>query len=132
MFRCTGGAQICFTVKFLDGVIIDKTIADQVRFDHAIFVGKIVLASIARTNGALPTQTCAMLFCNDNKFCHMTQESQIVASPQYLIHPLCPIHEEILDTARNKSQIDRDLVFSLLHLELDLDPKQVEREEMRG
>ena len=119
-------------MKLPDCVIVDKTIADQVRFHHAIFVDKIVLASIARTNSALPTQTCTMLFHNGNKFCHMMQESQIVASPQYIIHSLCPVHEEILHTARNKSQIDRDLVFSLLHLELDLDPKQVEREEMRG
>src|SRR6185312_12520254 len=108
-------------MKLPDGVIVDKTIADQVRFHHAIFVDKIVLASIARTNGALPTQTCTMLFRNGNKFCHMMQESQIVASPQYLVHPLCPVHEETLHTARIKSQIDPDLSFSLLHLELDLD-----------
>lgn len=67
-------------MKLPDGVIVDKTIADQVRFHHAIFVDKIVLASIARTNGALPTQTCTMLFRNGNKFCHMMQESHIVAS----------------------------------------------------
>ena len=121
-------------MKLPDGVIVDKTIADQMRFHHAIFVDKIVLASIARTNGALLTQTCTMLFCNGNKFCHMMQESQIIASPRYLVHPLCPVHEETLHTARNKSPIDPDLIFSLLHLELDLDldPKQVEREEMRG
>ena len=117
-------------MKFPDGLIVDKTIADQVRFHHAIFVDKIVLASTARTNGGLPTQTCTMLFRNDNKFCHMMQESQIVASPRYFVHPLCPVHEETLHTARIKSQIDPDLSFSLLHLELD--PKQVEREEMRG
>ena len=117
-----------------DGVIVDKTIADQMRFHHTIFVDKIVLAYIARTNGALLTQTCMMLFRNGNKFCHMMQESHIVASPRYLVHPLCPVHEETLYTVRIKSQIDPDLSFSLLHLELDLDldPKQVEREEMRG
>ena len=102
-------------MKLPDGVIVDKTIADQVRFHHAIFVDKIVLASIARTNGALPTQTCTMLFRNGNKFCHMMQESQIVASPRYLVHPLCPVHdEETLHTGTNKSQIDPDLAFSLL------------------
>ena len=74
-------------MKLPDGVIVDKTIADEVRFHDAIFVDKIVLASIARTNGALLTQTCTMLFHNGNKFCH----------------PLCPVHEEILHTARNKS-----------------------------
>ena len=121
-------------MKLLDGVILDKTIADQVIFHHAILLDKIVLASTARTNGALPTQTCTMLFRNGNKFCHMTQESQIVASPRYLVHPLCPVHEETLYTVRIKSQIDPDLVFSLPHLELglDLDPKQVETEKMRG
>ena len=119
-------------MKLPDYVIVDKTIADQVRFHHTIFVDKIVLASIARTNGALLTQTCTMLFRNGNKFCHMMQLSQIIAGSRYLVHPLCPIHEETLHTARNKSQIDRDLVFSLLLLELDLDPKQLEREEMRG
>ena len=117
-------------MKLPNGVIVDKTIADQVRFHHAIFVDKIVLASTARTNGALLTQNCTMLFRNGNKFCHMMQESQIVASPRYLVHPLCPVHEETLHRARIKSQIDPDLSFSLLHLELD--PKQVEREEMRG
>ena len=61
---------------------------------------KIILASIAQTNGALPTQTCAMLFYNGNKFCHMMLESQIVVSPQYLVHPLCPVHEE--DLAHNE------------------------------
>ena len=121
-------------MKLPDGVIVDKTIADQVRFHHAIFVGKIILVSIARTNGALPTQTCTMLFRSGNKFCHMMQESQIVAIPRYLVHLLCSVHEETLHTARIKSQIDPDLSFSLLHLELDLDldPKHVEREEMRG
>ena len=117
-------------MKLPDGVILHKTIVDQVIFHHAIFVDKIVLVSTARTNGALLTQTCTMLFRNDNKFCHMMQKSQIVASPRYLVHPLCPVHEETLYTARIKSQIDPDLSFSLLHLELD--PKQVEREEMRG
>ena len=121
-------------MKLPDGVIVDKTIADAVRFHDAIFIDKIVLASIAWTNGALSTQTCTMLFRNGNKFCHMMQESQIIAGPRYLVHPLCPVHEETLHTARNKSQIDPDLVSSLPHLELDLDldPKQVEREEMRG
>ena len=95
-------------MKFLDGVIIDKTIADQVRFDHAIFVEKIVLASIARTNGALPTQTCTMLFHNGNKFCHMMQESQIVASPRYLVHPLSPIHEgDLAHSEKLESNISR-------------------------
>ena len=93
-------------MKLPDGVIVDKTIADQVRFHHAIFMDKIILASIARTNGALPTQTCTMLFRNGNKFCHMTQESEIVASPRYLVHPLCPVHEG--DLAHNeKLESDR-------------------------
>ena len=117
-------------MKLADGVILDKTIADQVRFHHAIFMDKIILASIARTNGALLTQTCTMLFRNGNKFCHMMQESQIGASPRYHVHPLCPVHEETLHRVRINSQIDPDLSFSLLHLELD--PKQVESEEMRG
>ena len=131
-FGCTSDTRIYFIVKLPDGVILDKTIVDQLRSHHAIFMETIVLASIARINDALLTKTQMMLFRSENKFCHMMQESQIVAGPQYLIHPLCPVHEEILHTARNKSQIDWDLVFSLLHLELDLDPKQVEREEMRG
>ena len=116
-------------MKLPDGVILDKTMPNQLRLYHAIFLEQFVLAAIARTNGALPTQTCMMLFRNGNKFCHMMQESQIVASPRYLVHPLCPVHEETLHTARIKSQIDPDLSFSLLHLELDLDldPKQVER-----
>ena len=121
-------------MKLPDGVIVDKTIADQLRSHHAIVVETIVLASIARINDALLTKTQMMLFRSVNKFCHMMQESQIIASPRYLVHPLCLVHEETLHTARNKSPIDPDLIFSLLHLELDLglDPKQVEREEMRG
>ena len=67
-FWCTGGARIHFAMKLPDGVIVDKTIADQVIFHHAIFVDKIVLASIARTNGALPTQTCTMLFTTATNF----------------------------------------------------------------
>ena len=95
---------------------------------------KFVLAAIAWTNGVLPAQTHTTLFHSSNKFSHMMQESLIVADPRYLVHPLCPVHEETLYTVRIKSQIDPDLSFSLLHLELDLDldPKQVEREEMRG
>ena len=55
-------------MKLPDGVIVDKTIVDQVRFHHAIFVDKIVFASTARTNGAIPTQTYTMLFAAVTNF----------------------------------------------------------------
>ena len=95
-------------MKLPKGVIVNKTIADRVRFHHAIFVDKIVLASIARTNGALSTQTRTILFGNDNKFCHVVQESQIVASPRYLVHPLSPIHEgDLAHSEKLESNIRR-------------------------
>jgi hypothetical protein len=39
----------------LDGVILDETIPDQVRLHHIIFLEKLVLVAVARTNGAIPT-----------------------------------------------------------------------------
>jgi len=46
---------MCLAVKIPHGVILDETIADQVRFHHVIFVEKFVLAATARTNGQLHT-----------------------------------------------------------------------------
>jgi hypothetical protein len=37
------------------GVILDEAMLDPVRLHHVIFLEKLVLAAIARTNGALPT-----------------------------------------------------------------------------
>jgi hypothetical protein len=54
---------------------------DQVRLHHVIFLEKLVLAAIPRTNGALPTQTQMMLFRSGNKLFHMTQERHIIADP---------------------------------------------------
>jgi hypothetical protein len=80
-------------VILLDGVILDEAMPDQVRLHHVIFLEKLVLAGIAWTNGALPTQMQAMLFCSGNKLSHMTQETHIVADPRYLVHPLFPIYD---------------------------------------
>ena len=66
-------------MKLPDGIIFDKTMADQVSFHHIILLEKFVLATIAWTNGALLTQTHTMLFRSGNKFLHMLQKSQIVA-----------------------------------------------------
>ena len=52
---CTSDTRIYFAVKLPDGVILDKTMPGQVTLHHAIFVEKFVLATIAQTNGALPT-----------------------------------------------------------------------------
>ena len=54
--RCTGDARISFAVKLLDGVVLDKTISDQVRLHHTIFLDQFVMAPIARTDGVLPIQ----------------------------------------------------------------------------
>jgi len=107
-FGCTGDTRIYFIVKLPDGVILDKTIADQLRSHHAIFVETIVLASIARTNDALLTKTQMMLFRSENKFCHMMQESQIIATPRYLVHPLCLVHERDL-THSEKLNSDKQI-----------------------
>jgi hypothetical protein len=40
-----------------DGVILDEAMLDQVRLHHVIFLEKLVLAAVARTNGVIPTQT---------------------------------------------------------------------------
>ena len=58
------------------------------------------MAPIARTDGALLTQTLTMILRSGNKLSHILQKSQIVASPRYLIHPLCPVHGR--DLAQNK------------------------------
>jgi hypothetical protein len=79
-------------VILLDGVILDETMADQVRLHHVIFLEKLVLAAIARTNVAIPTQAQMMLFRSGNKLFHMNQERHIVANPWYLVHPLFPVH----------------------------------------
>ena len=67
-------------MKLPDGIIFDKTMADQVRFHHIILLEKFVLATIAWTNGALLTQTDTMLFRSGNKIFHMMQKRQIVAN----------------------------------------------------
>ena len=90
--RCTGDARISFAVKLLDGVVLDKTISDQVRLHHTIFSNQFVMAPNARTYGALPTQTLTMIFRSGNKLSHIMQKSQIVTSPRHLVHPLCPVH----------------------------------------
>ena len=71
--------RISFAMKLRNGVILDKTISDQVRLHHAIFLGQFVMAPIALTDGGLLTQTLMMFFRNGNKFLHMLQKSQIVA-----------------------------------------------------
>ena len=53
-----------------------------------------VLTAIALTNNALPTQTHTVLFHNGSKLSYMSQKSQIVADPRYLIHPLSPVHDD--------------------------------------
>ena len=75
-----------------DGEILDKTMADQVRLHHIIFLEKFILTAIARTNGALMTETHTMLFRSGNKFSQTMQKSQIVANPRYLVNPLCHVH----------------------------------------
>jgi hypothetical protein len=40
-----------------NGVILDETMLDQVRLHHVIFLEKLLLAAVARTNAALPIQT---------------------------------------------------------------------------
>jgi len=80
LFKCTGDTQICFTVKLPDGVILEKIMPHQVRLYHTTFLETFVLIVIARTNGALPTQTHTMFFCSGNKFSHMMQERKIVAN----------------------------------------------------
>jgi hypothetical protein len=60
---CIGGTWICFFAVILpDGVLLDEAMLDQVRLHHIIFLEKLVLAAISRTNGVLPTQTQTMLF----------------------------------------------------------------------
>jgi hypothetical protein len=54
-------------MKLRDGVILDETVPDQVRSHHVIFLGKLVLAAIARTNDAWPIQTQMMFFCSGTK-----------------------------------------------------------------
>ena len=89
-----------FAVKLPDGVILDKTISDQVRLHHAIFLGQFVMAPITGTDGALLTQTLTMILRSGSKLSHILQKSHIVASPRYLIHPLCPVHGR--DLAQNE------------------------------
>ena len=62
-------------MKLLDGVILDETIPDQVRFRRVISVGKKVLAALTWIDGEFPHQTQTMPFGNGNKLCHMFQES---------------------------------------------------------
>ena len=57
---------------------------------------QFVMAPIARTDGVLPIQTLTMLFCSGNKLSHILQKCQIVASTQYLVHPLCHVHRQDL------------------------------------
>ena len=38
-------------MKLPDGVILDETLPDQVRFHHVISMGKKVLAALTRTDG---------------------------------------------------------------------------------
>ena len=71
-------------MKLPDGVILDKTIADQVRLHHIIFVEKFVLAAIAWINGALPTQTHTILFRSCNKISHMMQETLSILHNLYI------------------------------------------------
>jgi hypothetical protein len=66
----------------LDGVNLDETIPDQVRLHHIIFLEKLVLAAVARTNGAIATQTQTMFFHSGNKLFHMNQERHIIADPR--------------------------------------------------
>jgi hypothetical protein len=42
-------------VILLDGVIVDENMLNQVRLHHIIFLEKLVLAAVARTNAALLT-----------------------------------------------------------------------------
>jgi hypothetical protein len=69
-------------------------VGPHARLHHVIFLEKIVPVAIARTNHALSTQTHMVLFHNGNKLSHMSQKSQIVADPWYLIHPLFPVHDD--------------------------------------
>ena len=69
-------------MKLPDGIIFDKTMADQVRFHHVIFMEKFVLSATAHTNGELLTPTHTMFFHSGNKLCHMMKERQIVANPR--------------------------------------------------
>ena len=98
------------------------------RLHHAIFMEKLVLTAIARTNGALPTETHTMLFRSSNKLSHMLQANQIIANPRYPVRPLCPCPLmrpcTQQETRVRLTDLDPDLVFSLLHLDLDLDLHQ--------
>ena len=71
-------------MKLPDGVILDKTIADQVRLHHIIFLEKFILTAIARTNSALPTQTHMILFRSGNKISHMMQETLSILHNLYI------------------------------------------------
>jgi hypothetical protein len=54
------------------GVILDEAMPDQVRLHHVIFLEKVVLAAIARTNDVLLTRTHTVLFCSSNELSHIS------------------------------------------------------------
>ena len=63
-------------MKLLDGVILDETIPDQVRFHCVICMGKKVLAALTQTDGVFPLQTQTMHFGSGNKLClHYARQS---------------------------------------------------------
>jgi hypothetical protein len=93
-------------------------------------MGKVVLATITRTNGVFSLQPQTMPFHSCNKSCHMIQVRRI--QPQCLVHPFSvhdreSLHTQIVKMAhisrgvqKKSSQVALDLI-SLLHMDLDLD-----------
>ena len=77
-------------MKLPDGVILDETIPDQVRFNRVIIVGITVLATLTRTDGEFTLHTQTMPSRNGNKLCHMIHVSWI--QPRCLVHPF-PVHD---------------------------------------
>jgi hypothetical protein len=77
-------------VKFPNGVILDETVPDQVKFHCAISVGIKVLAALTRTDGDFFLETQTMPLGNGNKLYHMFQKSGV--HPRCLIHPF-PVHD---------------------------------------
>jgi len=91
-------------VILLDGVIIDEAMLDQVRLHHVIFLEKVVLAAIARTNDALFTQTHTMLFHSGNKtFSHVPEKAKSLLTLG-ILNIRFPVHDDHDHLAHTKGE----------------------------